>query len=83
MLENLENKLFPNTWIDCYADYLYNYAIVRVNNPDVAKDLVQETFLSVFLPKKLLNFIFEFFFLDSLFFVALKQIKNPCFYQRI
>ncbi len=44
MLENLENKLFPNTWIDCYADYLYNYAIVRVNNPDVAKDLVQETF---------------------------------------
>ncbi|MDC1514691.1 sigma-70 family RNA polymerase sigma factor [Polaribacter sp.] len=46
MLENLENKLFPNTWIDCYADYLYNYAIVRVNNPDVAKDLVQETFFS-------------------------------------
>ena len=46
MSENSENTLSPNTWIDRYADYLYNYAIVRVNNSDLAKDLVQETFFS-------------------------------------
>jgi RNA polymerase sigma-70 factor (ECF subfamily) len=46
MSDNLENKLSPNTWIDKYADYLYNYAIVRVNNSDLAKDLVQETFFA-------------------------------------
>ncbi|AQS94509.1 RNA polymerase subunit sigma-70 [Polaribacter sp. BM10] len=35
-----------NKWIDNYADYLYNYAISRVNNSDLAKDLVQETFFA-------------------------------------
>lgn len=38
--------LDPNTWIDKYADYLFNYAVVRVNNQDIAKDLVQETFFA-------------------------------------
>ena len=36
----------PNEWIDNYADYLYNFTISRVNNSDLAKDLVQETFLA-------------------------------------
>jgi len=35
-----------NKWIDNYADYLYNYSISRVNNSDLAKDLVQETFFA-------------------------------------
>jgi RNA polymerase sigma-70 factor (TIGR02943 family) len=35
-----------NKWIDNYADYLYNYTISRVNNSDLAKDLVQETFFA-------------------------------------
>jgi RNA polymerase sigma-70 factor (ECF subfamily) len=35
-----------NKWIDNYADYLYNYSISRVNDSDVAKDLVQETFFA-------------------------------------
>ena len=39
-------KLNPNKWIDKYADYLFNYAVVRVNNSDLAKDLVQETFFA-------------------------------------
>ena len=39
-------KLEPNQWIDKYSDYLFNYTIVRVNNHDVAKDLVQETFFA-------------------------------------
>lgn len=40
-----EEKGFLNTekWVDNYADYMYNYAIVRVNDSDLAKDLVQET----------------------------------------
>ena len=39
-------KLFPETWIDRYSDYLYNFAIVRVNNHEVAQDLISETFLA-------------------------------------
>ena len=38
--------LTPNQWIDNYADYLYNFTISRVNNSDLAKDLLQETFLA-------------------------------------
>lgn len=38
--------LNPNSWAELYADYLYAYALIRVNNIEVAKDLVQETFLS-------------------------------------
>lgn len=40
------HSLDPNKWIDNYADYLFNYAVVRVNNQDLAKDLVQETFFA-------------------------------------
>ncbi len=35
--------LNPDKWIDLHADYLYNYAIARVNKTEVSKDLVQET----------------------------------------
>ena len=43
-----EEQVVLNTdkWIDNYADYMYNYAIVRVNNSDLAKDLVQDTFFA-------------------------------------
>ena len=40
------HTLDPNKWIDKYADYLFNYAVTRVNNSDTAKDLVQETFFA-------------------------------------
>lgn len=43
---NPANILFPNKWVDNYADYLFNYAIARVNNSNIAKDLVQETFFA-------------------------------------
>ena len=42
----LLHELYPTKWVDSYADYLYNYAIVRVNDTEIAKDLVQETFLA-------------------------------------
>ena len=38
--------LDTSKWIDKYADYMYNYAVVRVNDGDIAKDLVQETFFA-------------------------------------
>ena len=40
------HTLEPDTWVDQYADYLYNYAIARINDPEIAKDLVQETFFA-------------------------------------
>lgn len=40
------HQLFPDTWVDSYADYLFNYAIGRVSNAEIAKDLVQETFFA-------------------------------------
>ena len=41
-----KHTLNSNKWIDNYADYLYNYTISRVNNSDLAKDLVQDTFFA-------------------------------------
>ncbi len=41
-----EHVLNPEKWIDSYADYLFNYTISRVNDAEIAKDLVQETFLA-------------------------------------
>ena len=38
--------LNTNKWIDNYADYLFNYAVSRVNDSDIAKDLVQDTFFA-------------------------------------
>ena len=41
-----QSKLDPEKWVDQYADGLYRYALLRVGNPDIAEDLVQETFLA-------------------------------------
>ncbi len=38
--------LNPHLWVNMYADYLYAYAVTRVNDAELAKDLVQETFLA-------------------------------------
>ncbi len=35
----------PRLWVSKYADYLYTYAIGRVESQELAQDLVQETFL--------------------------------------
>lgn len=40
------HQLEPKLWVDKYADYLYNYTIIRVNDTILAQDLVQETFLA-------------------------------------
>jgi RNA polymerase sigma-70 factor (TIGR02943 family) len=41
-----KHTLNPKKWIELYADYLYNYTLIRVDNQDLSKDLVQETFFS-------------------------------------
>ncbi len=41
-----KNQLHPDTWVDQYADYLFNYAVSRVSDAEIAKDLVQETFFA-------------------------------------
>lgn len=40
------NSINPEKWVDRYADYLFNYTIVRVNDREMANDLVSETFLA-------------------------------------
>lgn len=40
------HQLNPNDWVDAYSDYLYNYTIVKVNDHEVAQDLISETFLA-------------------------------------
>ena len=36
----------PNLWVKNYADYLYSYALTRIDDNELARDLVQETFLA-------------------------------------
>ena len=42
----MSNLLNPRQWVTAHADYLYAYAITRINDEEQAKDLVQETFLA-------------------------------------
>lgn len=46
--------LHPEKWVDKYANYLLNYTLVRINDREMAKDLISETFLSAL--KALKNF---------------------------
>ena len=41
-----KHQINPNQWIDLYSDYLFNYTITRVNDRDIAQDLVQDTFFA-------------------------------------
>jgi RNA polymerase sigma-70 factor (TIGR02943 family) len=45
-MTNNTHTVDPGHWVSAHADYLYNYAITRINDEDQAKDLVQETFLA-------------------------------------
>jgi RNA polymerase sigma-70 factor (ECF subfamily) len=35
----------PEDWVDRHGDVLYRYALLRLRSPDLAADVVQETFL--------------------------------------
>lgn len=43
---NSQNTLNPAKWVESYADYLYKFAYYRVNNDELAQDLVQDCFLA-------------------------------------
>lgn len=46
-MPNSSNHILnPNNWVHAHADYLFNYAIARLNNEELAKDIVQETFFA-------------------------------------
>lgn len=45
-MSNETQLLVPNLWVKNYSDYLYGYAISRINDPVEAMDLVQDTFLA-------------------------------------
>jgi RNA polymerase sigma factor (sigma-70 family) len=38
----------PDDWVDRHGDALYRYALLRLRSPDLAADVVQETFLEAF-----------------------------------
>lgn len=40
------NTLNPKLWVKSYADQLFRFASMRINDKEAAKDLVQETFLA-------------------------------------
>ncbi|MBI9084227.1 MAG: sigma-70 family RNA polymerase sigma factor [Desulfobacterales bacterium] len=49
MNQDLPPAIAPNemeAWVDDYGDYLYRFALPRVQDPSTAEDLVQETFLA-------------------------------------
>ena len=39
-------KAVPTKWVENYADSLFNFAILRTSDREIARDLVQDTFLS-------------------------------------
>ncbi len=41
-----KHQLEPEHWIDRYGDVLLNYALLRIPERDIARDLVQDTFVS-------------------------------------
>ncbi len=41
----------PHHWVKNHADYMYTYALSRINDEEQARDLVQETFLAAFADK--------------------------------
>lgn len=41
-----EHILDPKQWVKKYADALYRFALLRINDEETSRDLVQETFLA-------------------------------------
>lgn len=73
------HQLNPNSWVKLYADYLYNYTISRVNNHEMAKDLVQETFFAALKAKD----SFEGLASERTWLVAILKRKIIDYYRKI
>lgn len=46
MNENERTFCNPDLWVDQFADYLFSVACIQINDKELAKDLVSDTFLS-------------------------------------
>ena len=42
----------PERWVDEYGDGLFRYAVLRLRDPEIAEDVVQETFLAALAAKE-------------------------------
>ena len=43
----MDNQLSdPETWVEQHGDYLFGYAMLRLRDPQLGEDIVQETFLA-------------------------------------
>lgn len=40
------HRLNPDKWIERYSDYLFHYTLSRVNDREIAKDIIQDTFFA-------------------------------------
>ncbi len=47
-----ENYINPESWVDEHGDVLYTFALIRVREPALAEDIVQETFLAALTAQK-------------------------------
>jgi len=45
-LETTKHRLNPSSWVKIYGDTLYRFTCLRINDKEIARDLVQETFLA-------------------------------------
>ena len=49
----VKHTLTPaHTWVDTHGDYLYTMALYRVRDEEIARDLVQETFMAALKSRK-------------------------------
>jgi RNA polymerase sigma-70 factor (ECF subfamily) len=44
--QNSKTPLNPESWVDQHGDYLFSFALFRVQDKSTAEDLVQETFIA-------------------------------------
>jgi RNA polymerase sigma-70 factor (ECF subfamily) len=49
--ENKKYDLDPSRWLSDHGDYLFSFAMSRINKKDIAEDMVQETLLSAYRAK--------------------------------
>jgi RNA polymerase sigma-70 factor (ECF subfamily) len=51
-MESIQQEMDPEKWVDRFGDILFRFALLRVGNPGLAEDLVQETLCSAFESQK-------------------------------
>jgi|GEM_PF-6483297 len=50
-----ENQINPENWVSNYGNYLLNYAMSRVNDLELANDLIQAIYLTGFVKMNMIK----------------------------